>query len=100
MEILKSRVLPFLPTFADGKETFQHDLVPCHSSKAVKKFIQENKISMLEWPGNFPDMNAIEKLWSTVKKRLGKVDCSTEERTVTSVTESVFPRRWSEKHLL
>jgi transposase len=62
-EILQSRVLPFPQTFADGKETFQHDLVPCHNTKAVRKFIRENKISMLEWPGNSPDMNAIEKLY-------------------------------------
>jgi hypothetical protein len=48
IKILTSRVLPFLQTFADGKGTFQHDLAPCHNLKAVKKFIQENKISMLD----------------------------------------------------
>jgi transposase len=40
---------------------------------------QENKISMLNWSGNSPDMNPIETLWTIVKKRLGKMDCSTEE---------------------
>jgi hypothetical protein len=54
---LKSLILLFLQTFTDGKETFQNDLAPCHNSKAVKKFIQENKISMLDWPGNSPDLN-------------------------------------------
>jgi hypothetical protein len=48
IEILKSRVLPFLQTFADGKGTFQHDLAPCHNSKTVKRPVQENKISMLD----------------------------------------------------
>jgi transposase len=46
--------------------------------KTVKKFIQENKIGMLNWPGNSPDMNPIENLWSMLKKRVGKMDCSTE----------------------
>jgi hypothetical protein len=67
IKILKSIVLPFLQTFADDKETFQHDLVPCHNSKAVKKFVQENKISMLDWPSNSPDVKPIEKLWSVLK---------------------------------
>jgi transposase len=89
IEILKSRVLPFLQTFADGKGTFQHDFAPCHNSKAVKKFIQENKISILNWPGNSPDMNPIKNLWSIMKKRLGKMDCS-NERMVTNVIEVWF----------
>jgi transposase len=88
IKILKSRLLPFLQTFADGKGTFQRDLVPCHNSKAVKKFIRENKISMLEWPGNSPDMNPIENLLSILKKRLGNMGCSTEERMVTDVIGS------------
>jgi transposase len=45
---------------------------------------------MLEWPGNSPDMNPIEKLWSILKKRLGKIDCSTEERMVTNMTKVWF----------
>jgi hypothetical protein len=36
IKLLKSRVLPVLQTFADGKWTSQHDLVPCHNSKVVK----------------------------------------------------------------
>jgi hypothetical protein len=47
IEILKSMVLPFLQTFADGKGTFQHELSPCHNSRALKNFFQENKIFML-----------------------------------------------------
>jgi transposase len=59
-------------TFTLLKGTFQHDLAPCHNSKAVKKFVQENEINMLDWPGNSSDMNPIENLWSIVKKRLGE----------------------------
>jgi hypothetical protein len=62
IEILKSRVLPFLHAFADGKRTFQYDLALYHNSKAVNKFIQENKVSMLDWPGNSPDINHIENM--------------------------------------
>jgi transposase len=60
IKIIKSRVLLFLQTFVDGKGSFQHDLAPCHNSKAVKKFIHGNKISRLYWPGNSPDINSIK----------------------------------------
>jgi transposase len=59
--------------------------VPCQNSKVVEKLIQEDKISMLEWLGNSPDMNPIKNLWSILKKRLGKTDCSTEEHLVTNM---------------
>jgi transposase len=90
IEILKSIVLLFLQTFAYSKRAFQHSLASCQNSKAVKKFIQENKISTLDWPGNSPDMNRIENLWSILKKSLGKIDCSAEERMVTNVIKVWF----------
>jgi transposase len=95
-EILESRVLPFLQYFADGKGTFLHDLAPCHNSKAVKKFIQENEIGMLDRPGNSPDTNPDENLWSILKKRLGKTDCSNEERIITNVIIVWFHENGSE----
>jgi transposase len=45
---------------------------------------------MLTWPGNSPDINPIENLWSILKKRLGKMDCSTEECTVMNVIKVWF----------
>jgi transposase len=47
------------------------------------KFFQGNKITMFERPGNSPDMNPIDNLCSILKKRLGKMGCSVEERTLT-----------------
>jgi transposase len=90
IEILKSRLLPFLQTIADGKGTFQHDLAPCHNSKVVKKFIQESKINMLDWPGNSPYMNPIKNLWSILKKHVGNMDCSDEKRMVMDVINVWF----------
>jgi hypothetical protein len=90
IEILKSRVLSFLQTPADGKGTFQHDLALCHNSKIVKKFFQGNKISMPDWSDNSPDMNPIGNLWSILKKRLAKMECSTEKRAVMNVTKVWF----------
>jgi len=34
----------------------------------MQKFFKESKLSVLEWPGNSPDLNPIENLWTVIKK--------------------------------
>lgn len=87
IEILRSRIVPFMETF-DG--TFQHDLAPCHNSKLVQTFMRENKITVLDWPGNSPDLNPIENLWHILKNRLAKMNCTTKERMITSAIQVWF----------
>ena len=50
-------------TFPDGMGIFQYDLVPCHSVKKVQQALQENEITVLEWPRNSPELNPIEKIY-------------------------------------
>ena len=46
---------------------FMHDGAPCHRFKIVKKFLGENHVTALDWPGNSPDLNPIENLLSKMK---------------------------------
>ena len=66
---------------------FQQDLAPCHTAKKVKKFFEENHIKVLDWPGNLPNLNPIENLWSIVKNRLLKRDCTTQMKLINAIID-------------
>ena len=73
--------------FPEGSEIFQQDLAPCHTCQKVKNFINLNNISVLDWPGNSPDLNPIENFWSKIKLRLRRIDCATMVKLIEAIID-------------
>ncbi|KAJ4447737.1 hypothetical protein ANN_09745 [Periplaneta americana] len=55
--------------FPDGERVFMQGGTPCRKARSVTIFLAENNVAFIPWPGNSPDANPIENLWSIVKKK-------------------------------
>ena len=64
---------------------FQQDSAPCLEAKIITNCFKKMKITVLDWPGNSPDLNPIENLSSIVKNRLRKMDCTTKIKLIEAV---------------
>lgn len=70
---------------------FQQDNDPKHICNLVKKFINQSKINVLEWPPQSPDLNPIEHLWDEMDRKVKK-----SQRTSMKVFKNALKQTWDE----
>lgn len=78
--VLQSKLIPQIATWYPNHEScvFMQDSAPCHTALSIRKFLMEKNIPLLPWPGNSPDLNPIENLWSIVKRRIRSENITTK----------------------
>jgi len=66
---------------------FMQDGAPCHRSAKITNYLKKNRIPLLSWPGNSPDMNPIENLWRIMKSELEKCTITTKDQLKKKIEE-------------
>lgn len=91
-EVLQEKLLQSArDMFGDGGHfLFQQDGAPCHTAKKSMKWFRDNGVQVIAWPGNSPDLNPIENLWSRLKKLVSSKNPSNRQQLIEAVINSWF----------
>ena len=72
VECLDNHLLPFMRIH--GCKRFLQDGASCHKSKKTLAHLAAQPFSIIDWPGNSPDLNPIENVWNWMKDQLQNIN--------------------------
>ena len=90
LELLKEK-LQFYMQFHNC-DIFMQDGAPCHRSKIVTNLLMKNDINKFDWPGNSPDLNPIENVWTVLKDKVAE-----KQPTNLENLQSAFEEVWTKE---
>uniref|UniRef100_A0A9J8AJZ0 Tc1-like transposase DDE domain-containing protein n=1 Tax=Cyprinus carpio carpio TaxID=630221 RepID=A0A9J8AJZ0_CYPCA len=86
---LQQQLLPTTQQqFGEEQCIFQHDGALCYKAKVITKWLGDQNV-LGPWPGNSPDLNPIENLWSILKRRVDK-----QKPTNSDKLQEVIMKEW------
>lgn len=87
LDVLQRRALPQLREWSEGGEEFifMHDGAPCHTARVIKQYLAAENVRVLDWPGNSPDLNPLENMWSILKQRLAAETITTKQQLISAL---------------
>ena len=85
VELLKNKLL--LHMAVHNTTIFMQDGAPCHQSKICEEISGENHVTTLDWPGNSPDLDPIENLWSKMKDLVAEKQSSSGKALINTIKE-------------
>ncbi len=69
-KVLQQHLIPIIQKNPEKPCVFQQNGAPCHTLKSIKMFFEDNKIELLSWAAQNPDLNSIEHVWAIIKRKL------------------------------
>lgn len=88
LNILKNTMEPYCFENMPLNWIFMHDNDPKHTAKVVKNWLSDEKIPVLDWPAQSPDLNPIENLWNDVKVKVGQQKCKNSDDLWKAIKEA------------
>ena len=70
IDILARCLLESADTLYPDEWRLQLDNVPTHTTRQTQRWLQDNGVTVLDWPANSPDLASIQNLWAIIKRRV------------------------------